>query len=161
MLISISAVPAAPGVPRVEDLKGTTALLVWEDREWELSKNNRLYTLEARRLRTSEWMVVREKVTDLHCSVDGLNPGECYSFRVSVQIGEDGERSDASAPSAPLSVPLGDLPATPGMSLSQHGSKGRQLPSQVHFSSSFYNTPNETQYAFNMVFIKLRSLIII
>ena len=76
-------------------------------------------------------MIVREKISELYCSVDGLHPGECYSFRVYVQVGDEGERSDASAPSAPLSVPLGDLPPTSGMALSQQGSKGRQLPTQV------------------------------
>jgi hypothetical protein len=131
ILFFFLAVPSAPSTPRVQDLKGTTALLVWEDKDFESSTSNRLYTLETRRLRTSEWMLVREKISELHCSVDGLHPGECYSFRVYVQVGEDGERSDASAPSAPLSVPLGDLPKTSGMALSQQGSKGRQLPTQV------------------------------
>ena len=131
-LFIFSAVPSAPSTPRVQDLKGTTALLVWEDKDVESASTSiRLYTLETRRLRTSEWMIVREKISELYCSVDGLHPGECYSFRVYVQVGDEGERSDASAPSAPLSVPLGDLPPTSGMALSQQGSKGRQLPTQV------------------------------
>lgn len=81
-----SAVPAAPGVPRVQDLKGTTAIVVWEDRESDSDPKNRFYSLEARRLRTSEWIAVREKVSELQCSVERLHPGECYSFRVSVQV---------------------------------------------------------------------------
>ena len=150
---NVPAVPPAPGVPRVQDLKGTSAYVVWEDRsidEVPDSQQVRYYTLETRRLRTSEWIMVRDKIKELHCIVDGLNPGECYSFRVTVQVGEDGERSEASSPSAPLSVPLGDFQPNQAVSLAQQSHKGRQLQSQVSpvscpvlTSSSEKNSPTK------------------
>jgi hypothetical protein len=84
-------------------------------------------------------MVVKANIADLQCSVEGLNPGECYSFRVSVQVGEDGERSEPSSPSAPLSVPLGDFQPNQAVSLAQQSQKGRHLQNQVTLNFDLRN----------------------
>lgn len=50
-----AAVPIAPGSPRVQDLRGPTALVVWDKKDTASESGNRLYTVEMKRLRAAQW----------------------------------------------------------------------------------------------------------
>lgn len=106
ILLQVSKVSAPPTQPRVQDLKGTSAVITWERSE---GADERALRLEWCRLAGGQWQTVKENLQDGLCIVDNLVPGETYSFRLlSYSLDGSSPDSDPSLPSPPLTVPLGD-----------------------------------------------------
>lgn len=90
------APPSPPEPPRVVDLRGTTAILAWEQAACSS------YAVECCRITdpNKSWTVVDRNVADAMCVVQDLTPGETYSFRVLPD-----SCGEPSLPSNPLTVP--------------------------------------------------------
>ena len=113
--LTVSFVPQPPGQPRVQDLKGSSAVVTWDRLE---TGGGRVFCLQLCRLATGHWQTVRDNITEGLCIVEGLVQGETYSFRVLSHSPADSTTavSEPSPPSPPLTVPLADLgPAVAGV----------------------------------------------
>ena len=113
--VTVSHVPRPPGQPRVQDLKGSSAVVTWDRLE---TAGGRVFCLQMCRLATGHWQTVRDNLTEGLCIVDSLMQGETYSFRVLSHSPTDLTTavSEPSPPSPPLTVPLADLgPAVAGV----------------------------------------------
>ncbi|GLH09852.1 Triple functional domain protein [Gryllus bimaculatus] len=89
----------APSQPRVQVMAGNSVLLHWEG---EACGH---YLVECCRHRTGEWLPVGDGATicGLSFVVDGLTPGETYSFRVLAPL--HGGTKIAGLPSLPVAIP--------------------------------------------------------
>ena len=113
--LTVSHVPRPPGQPRVQDLKGSSAVVTWDRAE---TGGGRVFCLQMCRLATGHWQTVRDNLTEGLCIVESLVQGETYSFRVLSHSPSDLTTavSEPSPPSPPLTVPLADLgPAVAGV----------------------------------------------
>ena len=105
--LTVSHVPSPPGQPRVQDLRGSSAVVSWERGDTAAS---RVFSLQMCRLATGHWATVRDNIAEGLCIVDSLVQGETYSFRVvSHAPGTPALVSEPSPPSPPLTVPLADI----------------------------------------------------
>merc|ERR1719273_2771903 len=77
--LTVSHVPSPPGQPRVQDLRGSRAVVSWERGDTAAS---RVFSLQMCRLATGHWATVRDNLAEGLCIVDSLVQGETYSFRV-------------------------------------------------------------------------------
>jgi len=154
VLLQVSKVPVAPAQPRVQDLKGTSAVLTWDTTSLDTSNSGsgRAYRLEWCQLATGRWNTTKSGLTisQGHAQVDNLTQGETYSFRlISYAVADSGGGPDSepSLPSAPLTVPLMDPALTPGggafLSLQKRVSQGQQA---AHHHDPTLHTNFEQQY---------------
>ena len=123
--------PPAPGRPKIQNLKDTSAFLEWEsfsDLKYTSSSETVQcnFIIEACRLRSVEsWTTIDANIETSQgtngqtnkgsCTVGNLKQGETYTFRViasaSSNVHERDVCSQPSPPSNPLTIPLGDLPS--------------------------------------------------
>ena len=125
--LTVSFVPQPPGQPRVQDLKGSSAVVSWDRLE---TGGGRVFCLQQCRLATGHWQTVRDNITEGLSIVEGLVQGETYSFRVLSHSPDDSTTavSEPSPPSPPLTVPLADLgPAVAGVPHSQDKAEVTEL----------------------------------
>ena len=110
--LSVSHVPRAPGQPKVQDLRGSSAVVTWDRGD---TGRDRVFSLQMCRISTGHWQTVRDGLSDGLAIVDSLVQGETYSFRV-MSHGQSEVAaslvSEPSPPSLPLTVPLSDLSST-------------------------------------------------
>ena len=104
-------VPSPPGQPKVQDLKGSSAVVTWDRGD---TAKERVFSLQMCRIATGHWQTVRDSLADGLCIVDSLVQGETYSFRVISHAPGDITAlvSEPSQPSPPLTIPLSDLSST-------------------------------------------------
>ena len=111
--LSVSHVPRAPGQPKVQDLRGNSAVVTWDRAD---TGKDRVFSLQMCRIATGHWQTVRDGLSDGLAIVDSLVQGETYSFRVLSHGGQSELAaslvSEPSPPSLPLTVPLSDLSST-------------------------------------------------
>lgn len=109
--LTVSRVAGAPGQPKVQDLKGSSAVVTWDRGD---TGHDRVFSLQMCRIATGHWQLVRDNIDDGLCIVDSLVQGETYSFRVVSHAPGDAASlvSEPSLPSTPLTVPLSDLSST-------------------------------------------------
>ncbi|XP_023330642.1 triple functional domain protein isoform X4 [Eurytemora carolleeae] len=105
ILLQVSRIPPPPTQPRVQDLKGTSALLSWDTGDI----SQRAFRLEWCEVSVGQWKVVKDNLTEGVCLVDNLVQGETYSFRlISYSLDCSSPDSEPSLPCPPLTVPLGE-----------------------------------------------------
>ena len=110
--LTVTSVPRAPGQPKVQDLRGNSAVVTWDRAD---TGKDRVFSLQMCRIATGHWQTVRDGLTEGLCIVDSLVQGETYSFRVLSHGQADLAASlvsEPSPPSLPLTVPLSDLSST-------------------------------------------------
>ena len=110
--LTVTSVPRAPGQPKVQDLRGNSAVVTWDRAD---TGKDRVFSLQMCRIATGHWQTVRDGLTEGLCIVDSLVQGETYSFRVLSHGQADlvaSLVSEPSPPSLPLTVPLSDLSST-------------------------------------------------
>lgn len=119
----------------------------------------RHFTVESTKLRSSEWKVVKQNISEGHCVIDNLEPGETYSFRVVSHLADRSDKSEPSMPSQPLIVPLGDVSSiSSGGSGSVTGSIGSQDSFLKKRSSSSHELDACWQRDFERQYIELEEL---
>ncbi|CAB4064107.1 Triple functional domain protein [Lepeophtheirus salmonis] len=142
-----SCVPSRPGQPRIQDLKGSSVVLIWDysDVMTKLS-----FTVEYCRLRSGHWTPVKTNINGGLCIIDNLCPGETYSFRILAVDDESVVSSQPSLPSQPLAIPLGgDFHAVGGGGNFQCSSRKiphRTLPTNTPLESTLWKRDFERKF---------------
>lgn len=88
-----------PGQPRIQELKGTTAILEWPN------KSSVFYTVESCKLHSTQWIKIKSGLQTGVCQIEDLEPGETYGFRIYCTSPDGSKRSEPSPPSQPVIVP--------------------------------------------------------
>ena len=137
--------PQPPPPPRVDDLRGTTAIVSWDQSEQPASCS---YTVECCRITdcsSKSWTVVNKNMADEVCVVRDLLPGETYSFRVLAD-----NCREPSLPSIPLTVPPSFSPLSEMITVA--------VNNPLHKRNSFQDLDDCWQRDFERQFIELEEL---
>ena len=169
--ISFSVVPPAPGRPKIQNLKDTSAFLEWEsfsDLKYTSSSETVQcnFIIEACRLRSVEsWTTIDANIETNQgtngqtnkgsCTVGNLKQGETYTFRViasaSSNVHERDVCSQPSPPSNPLTIPLGDLPSANVGSATQGALSSRRSSTSSGSGSCSGLAPLHVSYIINKI----------